>query len=154
MMNDEYYIKAAIKEAKKAYEKKEVPVGAIIVIDGVIVARAHNLRQSKHNCLAHAEIIAINKTCKKLKRPVLDGATIYITVEPCLMCVGAIYQARINRVVFGAFEPKFGALGSVTDISGIRGFNHSVTVTSGILKEEIKELMLKFFKELRSGVLA
>ncbi|MCK9536855.1 MAG: tRNA adenosine(34) deaminase TadA [Bacilli bacterium] len=149
MKNDEYYIKEAITEARKAYRKGEVPVGCVIVVNDCIIARAHNLRESKKNTLAHAEILAINKACRKLKRSILDDTTIYITVEPCLMCAGAIFQARIKRVVFGTQEPKFGVLGSVIDLSKIDGFNHKITVTKGILSEETAILMKKFFRELR-----
>ena len=147
--NDEYYIKRAIKEAIKAYQKGEVPVGCIIVVDDCIIARAHNLRESKKNTLAHAEVLAINMACRKLGRSILDDATIYITLEPCLMCTGAIFQARIKRVVYGAEEPKFGVLGSIIDVSKIGGFNHKITVTKGVLAEEIATIMKNFFREIR-----
>jgi len=150
MENDIYYIKEALKEAKKAYVKNEVPVGCVIVINDKIIARAHNLRESKQSCLGHAEIIAIEKASKKLNRWILDDATIYITLEPCTMCAGAIFQSRIKRVVFGADEPKFGSLGSIIDLSNVTGFNHKIEVTRGILSEEVSQLMKKFFKELRT----
>jgi tRNA(adenine34) deaminase len=147
--NDLYFLKEAIKEAKKAYRKNEVPVGAVIVIDGEIVARGHNLKESKESSLAHAEMIAIDRAMKKLKRSILDDATIYITLEPCLMCTGAIYQARIKRVVYGASEPKFGVLGSIIDIQEFKGFNHRIEVEKGILSEEVAEMMRSFFQNLR-----
>lgn len=148
MKTDEYYIAQAIKEANKAYKIGEVPVGCVIVIGDEIVARSHNLRQTKHDATKHAEIIAISKACKKLNRWILDDATLYCTLEPCAMCSGAILQARIKRVVFGAFEPKFGCCGSVINIFD-NDFNHKVEVTSGIKKIEIEKMMKDFFKELR-----
>ena len=104
MKNDQYYLQEAIKEAKKAYQKNEVPVGCVIVINDKIIARAHNLREQKNSTLAHAEILAIHKATQKLKRWILDDATIYITLEPCLMCAGAIYQSRIKKIVYAARE--------------------------------------------------
>ena len=148
-MNDHFFLKEAIKEAKKAYQKQEVPVGCVIVVDGKIISRSHNLRETKQSVLAHAEILAIEKASKKLNRWILDDATIYVTLEPCVMCAGAIFQARIKRVVFGASEPKFGALGSIIDLSKENKFNHKIEVTKGILGEEVAELMKGFFKELR-----
>lgn len=147
--SDEYYIKAAIKEAKKVYKKGEVPVGCVIVIDDDIIASAHNLREARKNTIAHAEILAIDKACRKLGRSILDDATIYISLEPCLMCVGAIMQARMKRVVYGAAEPKFGALGSIIDVSETDGFNHKIEVARGVLADEASSLMKSFFRELR-----
>jgi tRNA(adenine34) deaminase len=147
--NDLYYIKEAIKEAWKAYKKDEVPVGCVLVIGDKIVARGHNLKESRNNSLAHAEMIAINKAMKKLNRSILDDATIYITLEPCLMCTGAIYHTRIKRVVYGAAEPKFGSLGSVVSIQEVQGFNHRVEVEGGIMAEEIAAMMRAFFQNLR-----
>lgn len=149
MKNDQYYLQEAIKEAKKAYQKNEVPVGCVIVINDKIIARAHNLREQKNSTLAHAEILAIHKATQKLKRWILDDATIYITLEPCLMCAGAIYQSRIKKIVYGAREPKFGVMGSVCDVTQITGFNHQVEVVCGVLEDEVSQIMKSFFKQLR-----
>lgn len=147
--NDEYFIREAIKEAKKAYAIGEVPVGCVIVKDGAIIARSHNLRETKKNSLYHAEMVVINKACRKLHQWILEGTTLYVTLEPCLMCTGAILTARISRVVYGAKEPKFGTLGSVMDLSHVEKFNHQIAVTSGICEEEISLMMKEFFRELR-----
>ena len=144
-------MKEAIKEAQKAAALDEVPVGCVIVVEDKIVARSHNLRQTKKNALGHAEIIAINKACKKLNRWILDDATIYCTLEPCIMCSGAILQARIKRLVYGASEPKFGCAGSVLNILEENNFNHQVEVTRGIMKEENSNILTSFFKTLREN---
>lgn len=149
MENDQLFMDEAIKEAHIAYELEEVPVGCVIVIDGKIIARTHNQRVSKTSAVAHAEMIAIEEACKKLGRWILDDATLYVTLEPCIMCAGAIFQARIKRVVFGASEPKFGALGSLINLNDIEGINHQLEITSGINESYISDLMKKFFKELR-----
>ena len=149
MSIDEKYMLLALKEAEIAKSKNEVPVGAIIIKDGKVIAKAHNLRQTKKTTLGHAEIIAIEKACKKLDSWILEGCTIYVTVEPCIMCAGAILHSRITRVVYGTNEPKFGALGSVLDISKVEGFNHKMEITSGILKDECSLIMKEFFKSLR-----
>ena len=139
----------ALKEAKKAALKGEVPVGAIIVKDEIIIAKAHNLRHTKKSVTAHAEMLAIQKATKKLNSWMLDDCTLYVTIEPCLMCSGTILQSRIKRVVYGAKEPKFGAMGSIIDISNISGFNHNIEVTSGIMEEETSQIMKLFFQNLR-----
>lgn len=139
----------ALKEAKKAFEKGEVPIGAVIVIDDKIVSRGHNLREKQNLPTSHAEINAIEKASKKLKRWILDDATIYVTVEPCMMCVGAILQARIKRVVYGAPQEKFGSLGGVIDLLEVNPFNHQVAVTRGVLKEQSIQLMQEFFRQIR-----
>ena len=139
----------ALKEAKKAALKGEVPVGAVIVKDEIIIAKAHNLRHTKKSVTAHAEMLAIQKATKKLNSWMLDDCTLYVTIEPCLMCSGTILQSRIKRVVYGAKEPKFGAMGSIIDISNISGFNHNIEVTSGIMEEETSQIMKLFFQNLR-----
>jgi len=149
MKCDEFYIREAIKEAQKAVCKGEVPVGCVIVIDDCIVARAHNLCETNNSNIEHAEILAIKKACRKLNTSILDEATIYITLEPCLMCAGAIYLSRIKKVVFGAYEPKFGVLGSIIDISEVKDFNHNVEVKSGVLSDEIAAMMKTFFRKIR-----
>lgn len=146
---DYKYIKMAYKEALIAYQEDEVPVGCIIVKDGKVIAKSHNKREQKHSALAHAEILAIEKACKKVNAKFLDGATIYITLEPCLMCMGAIIQARISRIVYSANEPKFGSIVSIGNILNDYKLNHHIDVTQGILEDEVSALMKDFFSKLR-----
>lgn len=147
---DEYYMNIALKQANVAYNKDEVPVGAVIVMDGKIISKAHNLRQSKHDVMGHAEILAIKKATKKLNAWILDNATLYVTLEPCLMCSGAILQSRIKRIVFATFEPKHGVMGSIMNITSDKyKFNHKIEVVSGVLKDESSNLLKKYFKEKR-----
>lgn len=146
---DEKYMKIALNEAKKAYKEEEVPVGAIIVKDGSIIARAHNQKEGKTDTTKHAEIIAIQKASKKLKNWRLEDSTLYVTLEPCTMCIGAIIGARIKRVCFGAIDEKTGACGSVINIPKDYTFNHVVEVEGNILEEESRLLLQNFFKELR-----
>ncbi len=150
-MNDLFYMQEAIKEAKKAYKIGEVPVGCVIVVNGEIISKSHNLRHTFKNGLYHAEMIAINRACRKLNRWILDDATIYITLEPCLMCSGAIIQSRVKRLVYGTKEPKFGCAGSVINVFKNTDFNHQVEVSEGILKDEISQMMKSFFVELRNN---
>lgn len=148
-MNDnEKFMKQAIKEARKAYEKEEVPVGAVIVKDGKIIARGHNLKETKLNTIKHAEIIAIEKASKKLSSWRLENCDLYVTLEPCAMCAGAIINSRIRKVYIGTDDEKTGAGGSVLNLFEYK-FNHKVEVEKGILKQECKEILQKFFKELR-----
>lgn len=149
MNEDLKYLKLAYKEALKAYALDEVPVGCVIVQDGKVIAKAHNLRETKKLSLAHAEVLAIKKACKKVNAKFLDGSTIYITLEPCLMCLGAIIQARIGRIVYSANEPKFGAIESSCHVLDDYKFNLTVTYSSGLMKEEVQNLMKDFFKNLR-----
>lgn len=142
-------MKEALKEAMKAYKIEEVPIGAIIVKDGKIIARAHNRRESKKQACAHAEILAIEKACKKLGAWRLTGCDMYVTLEPCCMCAGAIINARIANLYIGAMEPKFGSVGSKIDLINDVKFNHTVKVQKGILEEECANCMKQFFKELR-----
>lgn len=148
-MDDYKYIKLAYKEALKAFSEGEVPVGAIIVKDDKVIAKAHNMREQKKSTIAHAEILAISKACKKVDAKFLDGATIYITLEPCLMCMGAIIQARISRIVYSANEPKFGSIVSIGNILNDYKLNHHIEVTQGIMEDEVSELMKSFFSGLR-----
>ena len=148
---DILFMQEALKEAKKAYDKNEVPVGCVIVVDNKIIARAHNTRHKNKSVLDHAEIIAIKKANKKLNAWMLDEATLYVTLEPCVMCAGAIFQSRIKRVVFAACEPKFGSFGSILDLSSNNyKFNHKVIVTRGVLEHDAANLLKTFFKELRT----
>ena len=150
--NDEYYMNLALEEARLAYAEEEVPVGCIIVKDGEILSRTHNTRHKVKSALNHAEINAIEEACKKIDSWILEGCTLYVTLEPCIMCAGAIMQARIKKVVYAATEPKFGACESILNIFNHLEykFNHEVEVVSGILKEESSTLIKDFFRELRN----
>ena len=146
---DNKFMKEAIKEANKAYKKDEVPVGAVIVKDGKIIARGYNIKETKLDTTKHAEIIAIQKASKKLNSWRLSGCTMYVTLEPCVMCTGALIQARVDRLVIGTMDEKTGACGSVLNILQDYKFNHVVEVEKGIMEAECKEILQKFFKELR-----
>ncbi|MBP3464359.1 MAG: tRNA adenosine(34) deaminase TadA [Clostridia bacterium] len=148
-MEKEYFMKAAIKEAQKAYKKEEVPIGAVIVKDGKIIARAHNLKESKNDTTEHAEIRAIKKASKKLEAWRLSECELYTTLEPCPMCAGAIIQARIKKVYIGTMDEKTGACGSVLNLFEDHKFNHKVETEYGILEEESKKIIQDFFKQLR-----
>lgn len=141
-------MKEALKEALKARAKDEVPVGAVIVLNGKIIARGHNKRETKKNSLCHAEIIAIDKACKKLKNFRLENCELYVTLEPCLMCAGAIVQARIKKVVFGASDNKYGMAGTVFNAFELKS-NHNVEIKKDVLKDECSEILTSFFKEMR-----
>ena len=146
-----YYMEEALKEAKKAYKKGEVPVGCVIVYNNEIIAKAHNTRHKNKSALDHAEILAIKKANKKLNAWLLDNTTLYVTLEPCLMCAGAIFQSRIKRVVYAASDPKFGSFGSIINVSNPEyKFNHKVELTKGVLEEESALLLKTFFKEIRT----
>jgi len=147
---DETFMAQALKEARKAASKDEVPVGAVIVAEGRVVSRGHNLRESKNDPSAHAELIAIRSAAKKLGRWRLSGTTLYVTLEPCLMCMGAIILARIPRLVFGPLDPKAGASGSLYDIAADTRLNHRVNVTAGVRAGESSELLRSFFQKLRT----
>ena len=145
----EVYMALALKEAEKAFLKGEVPIGVVIVKDDKILAKAHNTRRESKNAINHAEIIAIQKACKRLKDWRLENAEIYVTLEPCPMCAGAIIQSRIKKVYIGTLDGKTGACGSVLNLFKDYKFNHNVEVEYGILKNECEEILKKFFKELR-----
>lgn len=149
MTSDESFMKQAVKQAKKAYAKLETPIGCVIVHEDKIIARGYNKRNMKKNTLAHAEILAINKASKVLGDWRLEDCTMYVTLEPCPMCAGAIVQARIPRVVIGSMNPKAGCAGSVLNLLQQDGLNHQVEVTKGVLAEECSGLMTSFFRELR-----
>ena len=149
MDKKEIYMKEALKEAKKAYDKLEVPVGAIIVKDGKIIARAHNLKETKFDTTNHAEIIAIQKASKKLKSWRLLDCEMYVTLEPCSMCAGAIINSRIKKVYIGANDEKTGAVCSVLNLFEDYKFNHKVEFEKGILKEDCENILKDFFKNLR-----
>ena len=149
MTTDEKYMKEALKQAKKAYALKEVPVGCVIVYEDQIIARGYNRRNTDQNTTSHAEINAIRKASKKLGDWRLEGCTIYITMEPCQMCAGALVQSRIDEVVIGSMNPKAGCAGSVLNLLEVEGFNHKVKITRGVLEEECSTMLSDFFKELR-----
>ena len=146
---EEKFMKAALKEAKKAYDKLEVPVGAVIVKDRKIIARAHNLKETKYDTTKHAEILAIQKASKKLESWRLIDCEMYVTLEPCSMCAGAIINSRIKKVYIGAMDEKTGAVGSVLNLFEDYTFNHKVEAETGVMEKECQETLKKFFKELR-----
>lgn len=145
----EKFMKLAIKEALKAKKKDEVPIGAIIVKEGKVIARGYNLRETKQIASAHAEMIAIDKACKKLGTWRLEGCTLYVTLEPCPMCTGATILSRIDKVVYGASDPKGGCIESCIKMYEQQGFNHYPTYESGVLKEECASLISDFFRKKR-----
>ena len=147
----EKYMREAIKQAKKAEAINEVPIGCVIVYEDKIIARGYNKRNLKKTTLGHAELIAIQKASKKLGDWRLEDCTMYITLEPCPMCAGAIVQARIGRVVVGAMNPKAGCAGSILNILQVKQFNHQVDLTTGVLQEECQNLMKDFFRRLRQN---
>ena len=151
MNSAEKFMKAALKEAKKAEEKGEVPIGCVVVKDGKIFSRAHNLRQTKRIATAHAEILAIEKACRKIGDWRLDGADIYVTLEPCAMCAGAIVISRINKLYFGAYEKKGGGAVSKFRILEESGLNHVTECEGGVLEEECSEMIKRFFKDKRKS---
>ena len=148
-LTQEFFMKEAIKEAKKAYKRKEVPIGAVIVYKNKIIARGYNLRESKKNSLLHAEIVAISKACKKLKSWRLDECDLYVTLEPCPMCSGAIIQSRIKNIFFGASDPKAGCVKSKLQLFEPGIFNHNVNVAGGLLESDCSQLLKDFFLEIR-----
>ena len=149
MTTDEKYMKEAIRQAKKAKALDEVPIGCVIVYEDKIIARGYNRRNTDKNTLSHAELNVIRKASKKLGDWRLEGCTMYITLEPCQMCAGAIVQARVSRVVIGSMNPKAGCAGSVLNILQMDRFNHQVELTKGVLQEECSTMLSEFFKELR-----
>lgn len=149
-MNDPF-MKEAIKQAKKAYKINEVPIGCVIVHENKIIARGYNKRNLKKNTLAHAELLAIEKASKVLGDWRLEDCTLYVTLEPCQMCAGAIVQARIKKVVIGTMNPKAGCAGSVINLLDMKQFNHQVEVERGVMEEECQTMMQQFFRELRSN---
>lgn len=149
MFSDDHYMNIALEEAQKAAAKDEVPVGAIVVFSGQIIGRAHNEPIGGHDPSAHAEILAMRRAAEKLGNYRLTGAELYVTLEPCIMCAGAIIQARLARVIYGALDPKCGAVVSLYKILTDSRLNHQVDVTGGVLKEECGEIISRFFREKR-----
>ena len=146
---EEKFMKYALKEAQKAYDKLEVPVGAVIVKDGKVIAKAHNLKETKFDTTKHAEILAIQKASKKLGSWRLLDCEMYVTLEPCSMCAGAMINSRIKRLYIGALDEKTGACGSVLNLVEDYPFNHKIDVEKGILKEECETILKNFFNMLR-----
>lgn len=146
---EEKYMRAAIREARKAYALQEVPIGCVIVYEDKIIARGYNRRNTDRNTIAHAEMSAIKKASRKLGDWRLEGCTMYVTLEPCQMCAGAIVQARMDEVVIGSMNPKAGCAGSVLNLLEVPAFNHQVKITKGVLEENCTAMLSTFFKELR-----
>lgn len=148
---DEYFMTEALKEGKKAYDLGEIPIGAILVHNGEIISRHHNRRELDQDATAHAEVLVIREACDLLKRWRLTGCTLYVTIEPCPMCAGAIINSRIDRVVYGASDYKGGAVESLFNVLSHPGLNHEPQVQAGILADECSQLMKDFFKERRKS---
>lgn len=148
---DEKFMKEAIRQARKAYALNETPIGCVIVYEGKIIGRGYNRRNTDKNTLAHAEITAIRKASRKIGDWRLEGCTLYVTLEPCPMCAGAIVQSRMDRVVVGCMNPKAGCAGSVLNVLQTEGFNHQTELTIGVCQEECSGMMKSFFKELRQA---
>lgn len=146
---DEKYMQIALKEAEKAEKKGEVPIGAVIVHEDKVIATGYNHRETTQTTLSHAELIAIEKANKVMKSWRLEDCTLYVTLEPCPMCAGAIVQSRIKRVVYGASDPKAGCAGTLMNLLQEDKFNHQVEITTGVLKEECSALLTDFFRQLR-----
>ena len=148
---DEKYMKEAVRQAKKAYALDETPIGCVIVYQDKIIGRGYNRRTIDKNTLAHAELIAIRKASRKMGDWRLEGCTMYVTLEPCQMCAGAIVQSRMTRVVVGCMNPKAGCAGSVLNLLQMAEFNHQAELTTGVLAEECSQMMKSFFKKLREN---
>ncbi|KIL71880.1 tRNA adenosine(34) deaminase TadA [Bacillus badius] len=147
--NDEFYMSLAIEQAKKAEALGEVPIGAVIVVNGEVIASAYNLRETTQNAVTHAELLAIEKACQKTGSWRLEQADLYVTLEPCPMCSGAILLSRIERVVYGAKDPKAGCAGTLMNLLEDSRFNHQAEVVSGVLEEKCGSMLTEFFRELR-----
>jgi tRNA(adenine34) deaminase len=146
---DEFFMREAIKEAKKAEALNEVPIGAVIVFNGEIISRAHNLREMEQSAVAHAELLAIDQACHELGTWRLEDTTLYVTLEPCPMCSGAIMLSRVKRVVYGAVDPKGGCAGTLMNLLQESRFNHQSEITAGVLAEECGQMLTQFFQQLR-----
>lgn len=148
-MDYNYFMNEAYKEARKAFDKNEVPIGAVIVYKNEIIGRGHNLRETKKSTIYHSEIIAINEACKSFKDWRLEECIIFVTIEPCIMCAGAIIQSRLNKVVYGAANKKFGAIESLYKIFDNENSNHKVDTLGGIMEKECSQIMKEYFKKFR-----
>jgi tRNA(adenine34) deaminase len=147
---DEKYMNIALEEAYKSYEKGDVPVGAVVVYKNEIIARAHNCKEQNKNAVEHAEILAISQACQKLNTWHLEECTIYVTLEPCLMCAGALIQSRIGKLVFATENEKFGYVGSISNVLNNKSNNHHPIIINGICKEKSQKLLKEFFKDKRN----
>lgn len=150
-MDDNYYMGLALAEARKAYAMGEVPIGAVLVIDGAVLASAHNMRETWRDATAHAEMIVIQQACRKLRRWRLTGAALYVTIEPCPMCAGALVMSRIDRLIYGGTDYKAGAVESIFNVVQNQALNHQMAVTAGVRADECTELMKDFFRQRRKG---
>ena len=148
-MNHNVFMQEALAEAQQAYEKNEIPIGAVIVQNGIIIARAHNLRETLQTTTSHAEMLAINKANVRTGFWRLDKATLYTTVEPCMMCAGTIVQSRIKMVVYGAKDEKAGCAGTIFNLLEEKRFNHQCEVIGGVMEAECQEILKRFFRKLR-----
>jgi tRNA(adenine34) deaminase len=148
---DETYMKEALDEAKKAMDKGEIPVGAVVVLGGEVIGRGHNLREATGDPTAHAEMLALREAARAIGHWRLIGCTLYVTLEPCPMCAGAVINARVDRVCFGAFDPKAGCCGTLYDLTGERKFNHHPDVAGGVLNDECAALIKEFFSKRRAA---
>lgn len=148
-MSDSKFMLYALKKAKNAFKQGEVPVGAVIVYEGQIVAEGQNKRETEHNSLCHAEIEAINEACRVLGRWRLEGCTLYVTLEPCPMCTGAIINSRIDRVVFGAYDERAGSMGTLVNLCEL-DYNHRPQIVGGYMESECREVLREFFEQLRN----
>jgi tRNA(adenine34) deaminase len=149
IMDDNHYMGLALDEARKAFAAGEVPIGAILVLDGEVIAFAHNLRETLQDATAHAEVIVIKDACQKLGRWRLTGATLYVTIEPCPMCAGALVMSRVDRLVYGSADYKAGAVESIFNVVQNAAMNHQLEVTAGVRADECAELMREFFRQRR-----
>ncbi|WP_425059276.1 tRNA-specific adenosine deaminase [Sporomusa carbonis] len=148
-MDDSYYMGLALVEAQKAFDLGEVPIGAVLVMDNQVIATAHNMRELWHDATAHAEVIAIREACRVLKRWRLTGATLYVTIEPCPMCAGALVMSRVDRLVYGSPDYKAGAVESLFNVAQNSALNHRLEVTAGVRAEECAAIMKEFFRQRR-----
>ncbi len=149
LTEDEKFMKEAIRQARKAEAIEDVPIGCVIVYEGKIIARGYNKRNKEKSVLAHAELAAMKKACRKIGDWRLEGCTMYVTLEPCQMCAGAIVQARVDRVVIGSMNKKAGCAGSVLNLLSMKEFNHQVEISRGVLEEECSTMLSAFFKKIR-----
>jgi tRNA(adenine34) deaminase len=149
-VDDDHYMGLALAEARRAYERGEVPIGAVLVVDGAVVAAGHNLRETWQDATAHAEIIVIREACRKLGRWRLTGATLYVTIEPCPMCAGALVLSRVDRLVYGSADYKAGAVESVFNVVQNEALNHRLAVSAGVRADECAAIMRDFFRDRRS----